>query len=680
MRLALIALCCALAPVGAAAQDVLKMIDGTQKQVKLIGVQDSKVLFYELGDPLQLEHDMPRNRVEKIIHEDGVVEDMRAALPRPGAVVVRQTPRPDTSREAVVLKDRQEIPAQILAVEPDGVRIRYRQGPQTGQMGMLPRAQVYLLRYADGSERNLAQEDGQSVRTTGRALFDLADATSADRFVRRYPVQQAAGSQGRLYTPDEVLNFRRYATLKQAIDNKAEVRFLDLHGQNLQAIPPDVYELKRLVGLDLSHNPLAAFPDQLLTQLPNLQYLWLDSCQLTALRPRFDNRTKSNLIYLSARGNRIAELHPALTELPSLYVLRLAGNRIERVKGATLLGNKPNPNTTLAVLDLSQNALAALPEGLGVFPQLRYLGCQGNKIGRAGVQALELPQLTALDLRGNPVTELDAAVLALPGLRMLHLAETRLAALPERGWAQAARLEELSLPPLAAVPTELWVAPSLRRLEVRGLPPVVEATIPLPSHVPDSLRYADVSGLGHSALLALALKARKPALRLRYHSTLMGLPQASAPGGPDELRLYPLARRGEADPALCLALALQKRNDFGLALAALAGNALADTSASARLRLEQARLLAQPEVQPYLAPALAVRDYASLADYHTSLPQCRSLRMFRSLCGASVGSAAQAPCREAAALLRRTAANLNALGQPAEAALLMQEAAALEAR
>ncbi len=680
MRLALFALVCAFLPLGASAQDVLKMIDGTSKQVKLIGVQEAKILYYELGDPLQLEHDMPRNRVERIIHEDGVVEDMRASVPKPGAVVVRQTPRPDTSREAVILKDRQEIPANILAVEPEGVRIRYRTGGQAGQMAVLPRSQVYLLRYADGSERNLTQEDGQSVRTTGRALFDLADPTSADRFLRRYPVQQAAGSQGRLYTSDEVLNFRRYATLKQAIDNKAEVRFLDLSRQGLQAVPSEVYELKRLVGLDLSHNALDAFPDRLLTELPNLQYLWLDSCQLTALRPKFENRAKSNLIYLSARGNRIAELHPALTELPSLYVLRLAGNRIERVKGATLLGNKPNPNTTLAVLDLSQNALAALPEGLGVFPQLRYLGCQGNKIGRASAQALELPQLTALDLRGNPVTELDAAVLALPRLRMLHLADTRLATLPERGWAQAARLEALSLPPLASIPTELWVAPSLRQLEVRGLPPAVEATVPLPAHVPDSLLFADVSGLGHSALVALALKARKPAMRLRYYSPLMGMAQASAPGGPDDLKLYTLARRGEADPALRLALALQKRGDYGLALAALAGTALADTSTSARLRLEQARLLAQPDVQPHMAPALAVRDYASLADYHTSLPQCRSMRMFRALCGTGVGSSAQAPCREAAALLKRTAGNLEALGQPAEAALLMQEAAALEAR
>lgn len=686
MRYFLLCLLAAL-PGLASAQDILKMIDGTEKPVKLIEVQDTKVLYYELGDPLSLEHDMPKSRVTKIIHEDGVVEALRKDPPKQGLVIVRQT-KPDSTREAVILKTSEEIPAKILAVEPTAVVIKRRTGPKMGYQERIRREAIAKLRYADGSERDIAQEEGESVRTTGRRLFDFDDEAGPDRFFRHHFVTQAARSRGRLFTPDELLSFKRYADLKEAAENRADVRFLDLHGRGLSTVPHDVLLMRRLVGLDLSNNPLTSFPDELLT-MPNLQYLWVDSCQLGELKPKFDNKQKSNLIYLSARGNRIGELNPAVGALPSLYVLCLEGNRIHKVKGKGLFASGPDVSSTLAVVDLAENGLDELPEGLSAFPQMRYLGCRGNRISVATGKEGDLARLTHLDLSRNPLPKLDPGLLALPMLRELRLDETNITQLPAQGWAQATRLEALSLPAVP-LPGEIWRAPSLHELKVLGKPAPDATPILIPALLPDSLDDADLTGVPGGAALALALKARRPGMRVRYYQPLMGKVQQSDPGGPAELAEFAKVRAGEADPAIRLAQALAKRGDYGLAVTALAGGSSADTSASDRLRLEQARLLAQPDVQPYLTEDRAVRDYTGVSDVQAHLPTCQSLRMLRSLCLSSSGAAAQAPCREAAALLRRAAASLeklaaegNAKKAPdlrAEAARLTAEAEALEKR
>jgi hypothetical protein len=141
----------------------------------------------------------------------------------------------------------------------------------------------------------------------------------------------------------------------------------------------------------------------------------------------------------------------------------------------------------------------------------------------------------------------------------------------------------------------------------------------------------------------------------------MGKVQESGQDGPAELSEYLKVREGQSDPSLRLAQALAKNGDYGLALTALAGGSMTDTASSDRLRLEQARLLADPKAQDYLSPAFAVRDYTSLTDAEKNLPQCQSLVMFRHLCNSTTGEPAKTSCGEAAAILRRAATSLEKL-------------------
>jgi hypothetical protein len=141
----------------------------------------------------------------------------------------------------------------------------------------------------------------------------------------------------------------------------------------------------------------------------------------------------------------------------------------------------------------------------------------------------------------------------------------------------------------------------------------------------------------------------------------MGKVQESSQEGPAELSEYLKVREGQTDPSLRLATAFVRDRDYGLALTALAGGSMADTALSDRLRLEQARLLSQPNAQEFLEPNFAVRDYITVGDAERNLPQCASYRLLKNLCAATSGEPKKAACSEAAALVRRAAASLNKL-------------------
>jgi hypothetical protein len=165
---------------------------------------------------------------------------------------------------------------------------------------------VATLEYADGSSRDMADEESETVRSTGRAIFKFDGQASPDAYLNYYFPKKATKSAGYLYTPQEVLAFKRFSSLKDAREDRFEVKYLDLSHNNLKELPAEVLNLKRLIALDISRNPLTEFPQALL-DMPNLQYLWVDSCQLKELKFVWDASKKSNLIFLSAQGNQIED-------------------------------------------------------------------------------------------------------------------------------------------------------------------------------------------------------------------------------------------------------------------------------------------------------------------------------------------------------------------------------------
>ncbi|XP_056443692.1 amphoterin-induced protein 2-like [Gadus chalcogrammus] len=167
-------------------------------------------------------------------------------------------------------------------------------------------------------------------------------------------------------------------------DVPAWAAHLDLSHNLLATLPANwsaPRTLRRLASLLLARNAIAGVEPDAFALTPHLVHLDLSSNRLAAVRASaFGRGALPGLEVLLLFGNRIAAVEPgALSGLRGLRRLYLAGNRLAAVP-LELLEGRPRP-AHLALLDLSSNALTALPVqsllALGARPQV-YL--QGNPL------------------------------------------------------------------------------------------------------------------------------------------------------------------------------------------------------------------------------------------------------------------------------------------------------------
>ena len=610
---------------GLAQPVTLKLIGGKDKVVNLVEIAADKIVYEEIGDPLHLVYDMPRNRVERIVNDNGSVTNLRDD---PNQVLVlvkaRPKPAPDSTKEQVVLKSGQTVPAKILAVT--GAEVSFRKRGGDGRTLTLP-TDVASLEYADGHTRNLDKENARMVRYAARKLFDLDDAYSADAYLAANFPTQTRKSLGRLYQPEELLSYVYYKGLDIPKTERLEVRFIDLSNQNLTEVPDQVRAYRRLVGLDLSNNKLKDFPSQLL-DMPNLQYIWLDSNQLREIKPDYDVSKKSNLIYLSVRGNNLTELHPSIANLGGLYCLRAGANRISKIR------NKYDgaAQGSLALLDLSHNQLEFLPFALAAFPQIAYLNCTRNIISKPPAEVAPFKKLNSLILTGNTLPSISDALLSAPRLEILRLDYTPLTTLPA---ATTTTLLDVWLPAgFSALPQAVVQGKRLKRLHVAGLPGTGHISWPTASTLAtDSLDLIDLSGDANAARFAFEARLRYPEAVLRYYDTLTEQTIYSAPVS-NALRqeLSALAKHPTPDAASSKALAdfFNRRGDFTLALQAYQYPSTGQPTLEQKLMLAEA--LADPANQTKMPEHLSPHTYADAADFAKGTRHLVALPYLNELC------------------------------------------------
>ena len=159
----------------------------------------------------------------------------------------------------------------------------------------------------------------------------------------------------------------------------------------------------------------------------DLGYSQIDDANLDLLAelPRLDT--------LALGGNRISAAGLAqLRLLKSLRHLDLAG--VQRVDSGEW-GIVLNPATlgeiggltALRELDLTDNVITQLPDGIGGMAQLRRFSLRNNQLTALPESIGSLRELTHLDLRANHLTVLPAVIATLPKLEKLDLRWCRLA-------------------------------------------------------------------------------------------------------------------------------------------------------------------------------------------------------------------------------------------------------------
>ena len=312
---------------------------------------------------------------------------------------------------------------------------------------MIPAEQDSAVKQA-GRKRAQKSEETQAAKTTEEnpeqdTELDLGgnDLTSLPPEIRQLKQQQDQASEGTLA-----------AVMTE--ENPEQDTELDLRGIDLTSLPPEIGQLNNLTSLFLEDNQLKSLPPEI-GQLTNLTRLDLEDNDLTSLPPEITQLT--NLTELDLGGNRQLEFKDicmAFASFPKSIRIdadnKYASNEDENILlikvdgGLEILPPEIGQLDNLTTLDLEDNDLTSLPPEIGQLTNLTRLDLDNNQLTSLPPEIGQLTNLTTLDLKGNQLKSLPPEIWQLTNLTMLDLSVNLISTLPSE-IGQLVNLAELDM-------------------------------------------------------------------------------------------------------------------------------------------------------------------------------------------------------------------------------------------
>ncbi len=196
---------------------------------------------------------------------------------------------------------------------------------------------------------------------------------------------------------------------------------LDLSGNQLTSLPPEIGKLTNLTHLNLSDNQLTSVPPEIV-KLTNLTDINLSHNQLTSLPPEITKLT--SLRKLRIHRNQLTSLPPEISELANLVTLGLTSNQL------TSLPSEIIKLVNLTDLSLNINKLITLPKEIANLTNLTSLSLNSTKLTSLSPEIAKLINLSELVLSVNQLTSLPPEIVKLTNLIHLDLRDNQLTSLP----------------------------------------------------------------------------------------------------------------------------------------------------------------------------------------------------------------------------------------------------------
>jgi leucine-rich repeat protein SHOC2 len=167
-----------------------------------------------------------------------------------------------------------------------------------------------------------------------------------------------------------------FFSLEDAVKAPLRVSELSLEGKGLKSFPMVVLSFKNIHTLNISYNHIDSIPANL-----------FDKCR-------------------------------------KLRVLQYAGNDLNELSSVLF-------HPSLRVLDVAENNLTVIPDGISQCRQLEELDVHANQLTACPPSSVVLESLKSLILSGNPLDVMDPWILNQPQLKILFIDHTKIESLPE---------------------------------------------------------------------------------------------------------------------------------------------------------------------------------------------------------------------------------------------------------
>lgn len=154
---------------------------------------------------------------------------------------------------------------------------------------------------------------------------EITDAINAQILALFKPKTESTITENQVkqLSGDELVEAKIYTSLEEASKQADKVLKLDLSGQNLAAIPQEIFQMKSLQFLDLSKNKIAEISDEI-QNLSQLQELNLSDNQLNKVSAKIDEL--AFLQKLNLAKNQLTSLPEVMSNLGKLATLDLSEN------------------------------------------------------------------------------------------------------------------------------------------------------------------------------------------------------------------------------------------------------------------------------------------------------------------------------------------------------------------
>lgn len=183
-------------------------------------------------------------------------------------------------------------------------------------------------------------------------------------------------------------------SLHQALDAPNKTVEVHLGGGDLDALPPELFDLPNLRVLKVGQNRLIGLPSAI-GQCTQLQTLVLDHNSLRSLPPEIGQLRHLRLLDLG--DNQLQELPAELQHCEALRDLRLRNNQFQQWPTEAL---PPG----IESISLAHNQVATLPASIRHLTGLKYLDIAFNRLTDLPECIVLLEQLKFIYLSGNPLS------------------------------------------------------------------------------------------------------------------------------------------------------------------------------------------------------------------------------------------------------------------------------------